>query len=975
MINVNYRNDIIDILDILDIYNNISDNSKVKHIEKCGIFDNFYKEILTYFEFELKNIILDFNKEDVELNLDGILLDCVLSFRNDMISLCKKILISELYKMKEANKLIGATKIERYNYFDDLLLGEMKFNIIKENPVLSYLIINKLNTKLIHIRECLERFISDYKEITENFNISIKVLNRMILDEGDTHNNGKSVIILEFDKGIKLVYKPHSMDSDESFTRLIDYINNSNYLKYNLKSVKSINKNNYGWQKFITYKECENEYEVKAHFYRVGVLIAIFNLIRSKDFHYENIIAHGEFPMPIDMETIISNRKTILDHPKSIDSLTRNFSMEIENSIYSTLMLPQNLEMINFQYDMSGLNGGVDLENTIEFSRIVNIGTDEIGYQKIKGHIESKQNRVKYNGELIDLKEYVQDIAIGINEGYDFIIEKKEELIYLIKNNKIFNGKYRQVLRSTSKYVKFLEAAIHPFYTNEFEKRRKVLSHLYGKQELTDEIRSRIDSEVKQLYRNDVPYFLAEFNSENLQSDDGMCLSGYYDKTMCDLIIERISMANNLDKEKQILYLKSSIASLVKIQDSNKYKQSYPSNILYDLKVSKDNKYIDIAKRISDYIESICIWNNKRDKCSLVALNVHGDGSIKNGPLNKNLYEGSGVILFLASLLKVTKEEKYKHIIESLLNGYDELHIDTQNFFKSSGVFTGFGSLLYLNYNLWKITKDKTFYDKYKEYLEMILITDNSDMQLDIIDGVAGLIIVLSNIYSKNNESLIIDVMKKIGEKLYSELKDLSKEYLTGFSHGYAGFSLALFILSYYLNNEEYYNLAKALIEKENKHIDLKKLNWKDLRDENNQVDQVYWCHGASGITLSRVLAREYLRECDAEILDNDIEMGINKILKNGFELNLNNSICHGTFGNLECLLVIAKKTENKELMKKVHLIAAKECNKIIENGIKCANPLKVETVNFMLGISGVGYELLRLYDNSIPSVLALEVF
>lgn len=972
MINVDYTNDVIE---VLNIYDNIKDNSKIKDIEKCGIFDNFYKEILTYFEFELKKIILDFNKEDIEVDLDEILLDCVISFRKDMISLCKKILISELYKMKEKNQLIGATKVERYNYFDDLLLGEMKFNIIKENPVLSYLIINKLNTKLNNIRECLERFGSDYKEISEKFDIDIKVLKRVILDEGDTHNDGKSVIILKFNEGIKLVYKPHSMDSDESFNRLIDYINSYNYLKYNLKSVKSINKNSYGWQKFVIYKECENEYEIKAHFYRIGVLIAIFNLIRSKDFHYENIIAHGEFPIPIDMETIISNRKTVLDEPENIDSLIRSFAIEIENSIYSTLMIPQNLEMINLQVDMSGLNGGVDLEDNLEFSRIVNIGTDEIGYQKIKGHIESKQNRVKYNGKLIDLKDYVSDIVMGLDEGYEFIIEKREELIYLIKNNKIFKGKYRQVLRSTAKYVKFLEAAIHPVYTNDFEERRKVLSYLYGKQKLTDEIRNRIDSEIHQLYRNDVPYFWTEFNSKDLHTADGMCLSEYYDKTMCELIIERISMANNLDKEKQILYLKSSIASLVKIQDSNKYRQNYPSNILDSLKVSKDNKYIDIAKRIADYIESICIWNTKRDKCSLMSLNVEGDGSIKNGPLNKNLYEGSGLILFLASLFKVTKEEKYKQVIKALLKGYDELYINSKNQFRSSGVFTGMGSLLYLNYNLWKIIGEKTFYDKYKEYLEMILDMDNSAMQLDIIDGAAGLSVVLSNIYSENNEHLIIDVMKKLGEKLYFELKDMSKEYLTGFSHGYAGFSLALFILSYHFNNEKYYNLAKALIEKENKYIDFKNFNWKDLRDNTNQADPVYWCHGASGITLSRVLAKEYLRDYDTEILDNDIEMGINKILKDGFDLELNNSICHGTFGNLECLLVIAKKTMNKDLMKKLYCIADRECNKIVENGIRCANPLKVETVNFMLGISGVGYELLRLYDNSIPSVLALEVF
>ncbi|GAA0748806.1 type 2 lanthipeptide synthetase LanM [Clostridium oceanicum] len=974
MLKVNYINEI---KKVLDFSGKNTYNTQFENLEESKIFDNFYKEFIKYFEFQLNNILSEFSNEQFNINVDKILLNCMESFRNDMIGICNKILISEIYKMKEKGELVGKTKVDRYSYFNNLLDGKMKLKIIEENPVLDYLIINKINTKLAHIKECLIRLKKDFIEITDKFDIDIKLINKLLLDEGDTHNNGKSVIILEFDKGIKIVYKPHSMDSDESFNRLVDYINKSNYFKYDLKTANSINKNDYGWQEFITYKECESKEEVKAYFFRIGMLIAVFNLIRSKDFHYENIVAHGGYPVPIDVETIISNRENTLDNEKCLNLISRNFAMEVENSIYGTLMIPQNLEMINFPIDMSGLNGGLNSENDIELSKIINVGTDEIGYQKIKANIDEKQNRVKYKGNLIEIKDYISYIIVGLDKGYEFIIGKREELIDLIKNNKIFKGKYRQVLRATAKYVKFLDAAIHPLYTSKFENRNKIFSYLFGHSKISNKLRKRIESEISQLYVNDVPYFWTEFNSKDIYGADGTCIPRYYDKTMCELIIDRIKLADQMDKQKQILYLKSSIASLIKIQDSNKYKENYSSVILNDFKVSNDKKikYIEISKKIADYLQNLCIWNSKKDKCTFMALNAQNDGAIKYGSLNRNLYEGLGIVLFFATLYKETKGSSYKKIIDGILNGYDEIYMDSISEIKSSGVFTGIGSLIYIYYNLWVIFKEKKFYDKYRKCLEKILKLDFTEREFDVIHGAAGLSILLSNIYLKERDSFILDLMNKCGEKLYFELKDKSKKHLTGFSHGYAGYSTALFVLAYYLNNDKYYKLAKSLINIENKYIDFKRNNWMDLRSNTNLADPVYWCHGAAGITLARILAKQYLKKEDKKILDNNIEMGLNKILKDGFDSNKNDSICHGIFGNLDCILVIAKKNHDKSLLKIIYNIADKECEAMVKNGIKCANPLKVETINFMLGISGIGYELLRLYNNNIPSVLALEVF
>ncbi|MBK1813749.1 type 2 lantipeptide synthetase LanM family protein [Clostridium sp. YIM B02505] len=975
MINVDY---VSQVKQIINNHMNIQDSKslQVNRLEKTNIFDNFYKEILIFFELSLRDILLELNNKQFNIDVDKVVLNCLVSFRMDMIDLCKKVLISELYKMKENNQLMGEDKFSRYEYFEDLLTGEKRMKIIEENPVLAFLILNKSETKISHLRECLEKLVNDFEEIKEKFSLNINVLNKISLDEGDTHNGGKSVIILEFRGDKRVVYKPHSMDADESFGRFLEYINAANYLRYDLKLSRVINKDTYGWQEFVTYVECENEEQIKAHFYRIGAFIAIFNIIKSKDFHYENLIAHGQYPVPIDLETVLSNRKVQLGESESFYSLAEAYAREIDQSIYGTLMIPQNLEMLRFDVDMSGLNGGIGSTEDIEFSRILNVGTDEIGYERVKGSIDEKQNRVRFQGKLVELQDYVPEIVMGLDEGYEFFISNKEEIMNLIGDNEIFSGKYRQVLRATAKYVKFIDAAIHPVYTDKFESRVKVFSYLFGKNKLNEETKCRIESEINQLYKNDVPYFWADFNSRDLYGADGTCLPNYFEKTMRELVLERIGLINKKDKEKQILYIKGSIASLVNIQDSHNFKQRYVSRAFDNasLKDISDNKFIELAIKIAEHIEDICIWNSAKSKCSFMALNVQLEGTIKYGSLNRNLYEGAGVILFFATLAKETGNDNYKNIAYSIIEGYEEIYNKPEFEMTSPGAFTGIGSLLYIYYNLWQLFNDRFFYDKYRQCVQNLLDLSFSNKQIDVIDGTAGLSIILSNIYSKENDTIVLQLMQKCGESLYSELSKSYDNYLTGFSHGYAGFSAALFALSHHLKNDEYYDLAKALVVKENQHIDFEKGNWMDLRHENKESDPVYWCHGASGIALSRSISKRFLKDVDINMVDKDIERGVKKTLVEGFNDDINHSLCHGSLGNIDCLLSIAKTSNDHMLMKEVYEITNKICNNMVATGIECANPLKVETVNFMLGISGIGYELIRLHNSSLPSVLALEV-
>jgi hypothetical protein len=60
---------------------------------------------------------------------------------------------------------------------------------------------------------------------------------------------------------------------------------------------------------FVYYKSCKTEDEIRRYFYRFGILIFGSYILNTNDLHEENVIAAGEYPIIIDAETILDNRR------------------------------------------------------------------------------------------------------------------------------------------------------------------------------------------------------------------------------------------------------------------------------------------------------------------------------------------------------------------------------------------------------------------------------------------------------------------------------------------------------------------------------------------------------------------------------------------------------------------------------------------------------------------------------------------
>ena len=90
--------------------------------------------------------------------------------------------------------------------------------------------------------------------------------------------------------------------------------------------------------------------------------------------------------------------------------------------------------------------------------------------------------------------------------------------------------------------------------------------------------------------------------------------------------------------------------------------------------------------------------------------------------------------------------------------------------------------------------------------------------------------------------------------------------------------------------------------------------------------------------------------------------------------LGRNHSLCHGDLGNLELLLAARQLPGQEPSAAEVERWTAIVLESFERHGALSGVPLGVETPGLMVGLSGIGYQLLRLCEpRKVPSVLVLE--
>lgn len=931
-----------------------------------------FRPFLLWANEKISLLISDFlEKIDLTIELDELLNSLIINLEKLLTQTGLRTMVFELHVAKELGELNGNSSESRYTSFvkDKLMDPDYLEFIYAEQPALTRIMMNQTVFYVNNIKECIERFARDYEEIIEVFGIGGDTLITIETDLGDSHQEGKSVMVFKFSSGKEILYKPKSLKLAKHFTELLRWFNSKGF-KYQFKPYRILNFESYSWEEKVENRSCSNNEQLERYHYRLGGLIGVLYLLRGVDFHSENIIAVGEHPTLIDLETLFHHRMQFPEDERY--GANAKAVQKIEDSVISIGLLPH----LSFKTsDGKGIDlGGMsyaEAEIPGPLLSIVNNYTDEVRFEYRNSIVNlADQNVPKINEKIVESTDYISEIISGFTDIGRIALKYKNELL----NEKgpvleFKNDPIRIILRPTQHYANFIMEGSHPDYMRNWIERDKLMDKIWFSY-LDKKV---IPYEKMELLKNDIPVFFSTPGSKNLISGTGDIIKDYYEQTSLSLVIERIEDLTEEDIHEQ----KRLIEMILLAKKGNERKSEEPKesftlkNINYE-----PEKVIREAIEIGDKLIEASISGDIKE-LTWVSLDVNYFGQWDISVLRNGLYSGlSGILIFSTYLYKITKKERFKELAQNVCETITNFPILAADF---KSAYFGQTSVIYaLTHYIKVFGANKKVIAYVKNSIEQAGEKVKEDKHYDILGGSAGIIQVLINAYEELGYTEALKYAELYGDHLLENQTSTSNgsgwinsdtnEILGGFSHGTSGIAWSLLRLHKHSKEEKYLQGALKAIEFDRSLYDSDRDNWIDLR--NTDADTITWCHGAAGIGMSRLLFLEYLKD---EELEKEIDIALSTTLKRG--LGSNDSLCHGDLGNSELFCMASTTFKEKEYLNIARKIGMNVIEKKNRTGrFTTGAPNNIETPGLFVGTSGIGFQLLRLVaPEEVPSILTLQ--
>ncbi|MCI2928350.1 type 2 lanthipeptide synthetase LanM [Staphylococcus hominis] len=860
--------------------------------------------------------------------------DIIEAFTSEIMSILNQTIIHDINRLKKLEVLDGKDKYARFQSY--LIKRFETKNNIKEFYNEYPNLIRILVTRIEYFKENLNELLLAVNEeefilFKESLGIQSEKIFSINMSMGDTHDNGKSVAILEFDDGKKVVYKPKSLKIASKIDGLMQYLNENHNTQFYI--IKRLVKDNYTFEEFVAQMNAKSVDDIKEYYKNYGELIGLSYIMNGSDFHYENIIAYGKNPVIIDMETFL-HQLAPLQTENKIKNAIRD---KLAESVIGSSMLPVKImkERSNDGLqgvDLSGLSYG---RNKFPFNVLVikDPATDEMRYEWDKSYIEECQNVPMYKDELFPYEKYKEFIYEG------FVLFLNE-----IKNNKLTITKYiethfsnvkvRQIIRPTQKYTDLLRFSYHPTCMENAIEREKVLHNLWAypyKNKLLAKY------EFEEMLNGDIPQFFINTNKKSIFSNNDKEIKDIFSETPLEIVKRKIRHLNRQEINEQLNTIKSSLQDF-KFQDYNsmdivKNTQSY----------TKDD-IIWLIEKINNTILENAIIDDENEVITFLEINDGFETEVMS--ISEGLYNGiSGIYLFFV-IRDYLKQDNYneryrKYILNLVLNNSKNMKVNA---------FFGKGSLMFPLLVEYKLMQNKDTLDLLEKLAKEIMDVEISS-SFDWLYGSSNMIPLFNELYKITKKTIYKDFVERIAINLRI---DDESDYI-GFAHGKS----SIYYINRYTNIFTYKTLNK-IIQEENNFIK----NGKWMSQKSSEKYFSGWCKGDLGIEISRI-------QSFTEFEEDFIEM-----CKKSMDLKMNNTLCHGNASLIELLLLAQNKgvINSFEFKNQVELVLSNIFHNYNKNNrFYVYSGLYGEALGMFTGISGVGYQLGRLIDNKIPNILTFS--
>lgn len=901
----------------------------------------------------------------------------------DLRHFLARTLVLELQVARLEERLRGDTPEQRFwSFIETLREPGSALEILGRYPVLARQVVEHLARWEEVGLEVLRRLTGDWQEIRTRFSPETDPgpLVEIHGSQGDPHRGGRSVFLLRFASGFRLVYKPKSLAVDAAFQRLLHWLERQGF-EPGFRLLGVLDCGTYGWLEFIEAGPCLSPEQVRRFYQRQGAYLALLYLIEGTDFHHENLIAAGEHPVLVDLETLFHpevNRRELLPFVEQPEEM-------LQDSVLRIGLLPQKVWGNDERpgIDLSGLAAGAGPPSSVSYWGTVAATTDEMHMGPKEVEFSATSNRPSLPGQEISFLEHTDDILDGFRRLYGLLREHREELLSPGGPLAAFaDVEVRVVFRPTRAYFGLFLESFHPYSLGNALDRARFLDRLWAGAEERPFLAPLAILEHRDLENGDIPFFATRPGSRDLWTSSGSRIPDFFPETGLERVARRLARFGDADRERQEWLIRGSFSAVRMGLGSNR-----PSYLFRESATpATRGQFLDAARAAAERLAALAFEDNGRAQWLSVEYLQNGGWELR--PAQPDFYQGlSGIAFALGYVGDLLGEERYTRAARLALESQRRILEERPSAVTAVGAFNGWGGLIYALTHLGALWNDPALLDEAENLALRIGPEIERDEHSDIIVGAAGCLMALLSLHQARPSETLWQQALRCGERLLERAQPLEHGVgwvvaitgpapITGMSHGAAGIALALLWLWHRSGDERFRRTALAALEYERSVYSPQHRNWPDLRqgaEERVGPDQegLYvcsWCHGAAGIGLARTAGLPFL---DEPAVRDEIRVAVETTLAEGF--GKNHSLCHGDLGNLDFLVEVARTMGDADLQARVGRIGRGILESIEAHGWLYGLPKGAEPLGLMIGLAGIAYGLARLAaPERLPSVLSL---
>jgi type 2 lantibiotic biosynthesis protein LanM len=351
-------------------------------------------------------------------------------------------------------------------------------------------------------------------------------------DAGDLHSGGRSVVVLGFDTGIRLVYKPRDLRAAAAFMDLVASLNRAG-LDHPLHVRRIVPRDGYAWDEFVQRSACGTREEITRYYWRLGAYARLLQLLDGTDFGADNVVACGEHPVLVDLETLLSPR---IDPTADVSALARDMTRRSWDS-------PWRSGLISARIPGDAGRRAADVGAAAPAAaRIAPFGLCAFDEGSAIPHLRGEPARAADHFDVI-VRGYVA-MARSLRQLGDTLCAPAGPI------DRMGDCPVRFIHRNTHIYSRLLDESLRPSCLRDAAERTRRLDRLRTAAHHTPPAPAVVQSEIDALRVLDIPLFTAAARQTSLMlGRDGHC-HGFFTDTAWDRLRARMrTLADRSDDE------------------------------------------------------------------------------------------------------------------------------------------------------------------------------------------------------------------------------------------------------------------------------------------------------------------------------------------------------------------------------------------------------------------------------------------